>query len=317
MFVKIFKRVNIQTVITSFFLVFFASLFINYCISFGAISQELVFRTIWTTFLFIGFAVFIALLEAKKLNTVFVAIHLLSFPLIILLYSNEGGLNTQKIMYGIALLFALNIYTREFKQKQPTKEIFILGVIISTITFFNYNFALFYIVPALFFIEPQYRRLRNVIILLTAILFTTQFLMIGSKFFTGNFLYENISLAQSNFPETLSNRKAEFLWVSVVIISLLIAVFFRPEQYRYIAGKNKVFRSLQFMLVWLIISILFRYLNLYQGNEKWALSFIPTAFFIGLGLDYIKNKLTKELIIIAIIIFAIFFNLYQFNLIPF
>ena len=141
--------------------------------------------------------------------------------------------------------------------------------------------------------------------------------MIGSKFFTGNFLYENISLAQSNFPETLSNRKAEFLWVSVVIISLLIAVFFRPAQYRYIAGKNKVFRSLQFMLVWLIISILFRYLNLYQGNEKWALSFIPTAFFIGLGLDYIKNKLTKELIIIAIIIFAIFFNLYQFNLIPF
>ena len=283
MFVKIFKRVNIQTVITSFFLVFFASLFINYCISFGAISQELVFRTIWTTFLFMGFAVFIALLEAKKLNTVFVAIHLLSFPLIILLYSNEGGLNTQKIMYGIALLFALNIYTREFKQKQPTKEIFILGVIISTISFFNYNFALFYIVPALFFIEPQYRRLRNVIILLTAI----------------------------------SNRKAEFLWVSVVIISLLIAVFFRPAQYRYIAGKNKVFRSLQFMLVWLIISILFRYLNLYQGNEKWALSFIPTAFFIGLGLDYIKNKLTKELIIIAIIIFAIFFNLYQFNLIPF
>ncbi len=311
MFAKIFKRVSIQAFIASFFLCFFANLFITYCMSLGDIKQDAFLKTVGFSFLFILITLLVSLSENKKLNAKFGATHLLSFPLTILLFNQEGTFDLKRGLIGLFLLIALNVYTRELKQKQPTQEIFLLSVLITSISFFNYNFVLFYTVPFLFFIEPQYRRLKNGIILITGILCTTQFLMVCSYFLTGHFFYKSVNV------NTIDFQVSESLWLGAILGSVVIALFFRPTQYKNSLGKQGVYRAFQFMLIWLIISILFRYLNLYHGNEKWLLSFIPTAFFLGLGIDYIKNNLIKELLILTLIITAVSFNLYQYNLISF
>jgi len=311
MFAKIFKRVSIQAFIASFFLCFFANLFVIYCTSLGTIKQEAFLKTLGFSFLFIVITILVTLSENKKLNAKFGAIHLLSFPLAILLFNQEGTLDLRRGLIGLFLLIALNVYTRDLKQKQPIKEIFLLSVLITSISFFNYNFVLFYTVPFLFFIEPQYRRLKNGIILITGIVCTAQFLMVCSYFLTGHFFYK------SNNLSTIDFQVSETLWLIAINGSVLTAFFFRSAQYKNTLGKNGVFRAFQFMFIWLIISILFRYLNLYHGNERWLLSFIPTAFFLGFGLEYLKNNLIKNLFILAIIIIAVYFRLHQYNLIPF
>jgi hypothetical protein len=71
------------------------------------------------------------------------------------------------------------------------------------------------------------------------------------------------------------------------------------------------------MFLWLVISILFRSLDLYQGNEKWILSFIPTAFFLGIRIEYVKKEWLKNGLILVLISGAILTKLYLHEFISF
>lgn len=317
MFAKIFKRVSIQTFIASFFLCLIIIVFSAYCIYSGELTQKRFLKTLWMSLFFIGTTLLVSLSENKNLNQKFGAVHLLSFPLAILLFNYEGAFDFKKGLITLGLLIALNIFTTDLKQKQPLGQIFLLGMLITTISFYNYYLAFFYAVPLLFFLEPQHRKRKNGIILLASIFLTMQFLMAASYLTTGSFIYQSTPTIAKNLIASTIQNVSEIPWIITIIFSLLISIFYRPKEYKFAVGKNDAFRTYQFMLVWLIISILFRSFDLYLGNEKWILSFIPTAFFLGLALDSLTKDRLKNSAIIMIILLGATIKLYQHQLISF
>ena len=310
MFAKIFKRVSILTFIASFFLFLIIIFFSAYCIFSGELTQKIILKTLWMSLFFIGTTLLVSLSENKNLNQRFGAVHLLSFPLTILLYNYEGTFDFKKGLITLGLLIVLNIYTTDLKQKQPSGQIFLLGILITCVSFFNYFLAFFYAVPLLFFLEPQYRKRKNGILLLASIFLTLQFLMAVSYLTTDNFFYESTPIVFKNSFNGLSHNVSETPWIITIIISLIISIFYRPKEYKFSVEKNDAHRTFQFMTVWLVISILFRYFNLHIGKGEWLLSFIPSAFFLGLGIEFIKKDKLKDVLIIIIIITAVLFKLH-------
>ena len=174
MFSKIFKRLSFLTFIASFFLCLIIIVFSAYCIYSGELTQKIILKTLWMSLFFIGTTLLVSLSENKNLNQKFGAVHLLSFPLAILLFNYESAFDFKKGLIILGLLIALNIYTTDLKQKQPLGQIFLLGILITCMSFYNYFLAFFYAVPLLFFLEPQYRKRKNGILLLASIFLTLQ-----------------------------------------------------------------------------------------------------------------------------------------------
>ena len=317
MFAKIFKRVSILTFIASFFLFLIIIFFSAYCIFSGELTQKIILKTLWMSLFFIGTTLLVSLSENKNLNQRFGAVHLLSFPLTILLYNYEGTFDFKKGLITLGLLIVLNIYTTDLKQKQPSGQIFLLGILITCVSFFNYFLAFFYAVPLLFFLEPQYRKRKNGILLLASIFLTLQFLMAVSYLTTDSFFYGRTPTLAKNPFASMSQNVSETPWIITIIFSLLISIFNRPKEYKFAVGKNDAYRAFQFMLVWQIISILFRSFDLYLGNEKWILSIIPTAFFLGLAIEFLSKDRLKNSVIIMIILVGATIKLYQHQLISF
>ena len=317
MFAKIFKRVSIKTFIVSFFLCFIFIVFTAYCFFLGKLTQESVIRTFGLSFLLVMSTFLVSLSENKNLNRRFGAIHLLSFPLALLLFNWEGVFDFKKSFILFGLLFSLNIFSSDLKNKQPSGQIFSLGILITGISFYNYYLAFFYTVPLLFFLESQYRKRMNGILLLASIFLTLQFLMAVSYLTTDNFFYESTPIVFKNSFNGLSHNVSETPWIITIIISLIISIFYRPKEYKFSVEKNDAHRTFQFMTVWLVISILFRYFNLHIGKGEWLLSFIPSAFFLGLGIEFIKKDKLKDVLIIIIIITAVLFKLHLNSLFSF
>jgi hypothetical protein len=65
-----------------------------------------------------------------------------------------------------------------------------------------------------------------------------------------------------------------------------------------------------FMIFWLIITVLFRYFNLYSGEGKWSMSLIPVAYFIGIWIKGIKKDFLRDMLVFSLILIAITSKIY-------
>jgi predicted branched-subunit amino acid permease len=65
-----------------------------------------------------------------------------------------------------------------------------------------------------------------------------------------------------------------------------------------------------FMIFWLIITVLFRYFNLYSGEGKWSMSLIPTAYFIGIWIKRAKEDYQRDILVFSLIFVAITSKIY-------
>ena len=60
-----------------------------------------------------------------------------------------------------------------------------------------------------------------------------------------------------------------------------------------------------FMLFWLLISIFFRVFNLYQDSTLWLLSFIPSAYLLGIIFERFEKQINREFLFYSLSIFGI------------
>ena len=60
-----------------------------------------------------------------------------------------------------------------------------------------------------------------------------------------------------------------------------------------------------FMLFWLLISIVFRVFNLYQDSSLWLLSFIPSAYLLGIIFERFEKQINREFLFYSLSIFGI------------
>ena len=316
MFTKIFKRVSIQSLISSFFFCVLASFFNTYCIKAGNIDLQDLVKTLVLCFFLLIAIVIVSFSQARRLNTSFGAIHLLSFPLCILLFNQEGGLSYNKVIVFLIVLIMVNVLSKNINNTTSTKTFFMLGFLGTIITYINIYCVLFFIPPILIFSETSYRNSKNLIAFCVAVIFTLQLLLLLTFIATGTFFYEPAAL-KTEISISGVYSPNDLVWTVAVFIAFLTATIFRPSEYKIKAQKNNTHRVFQFMLIWLLISIFFRYFNLYDGTGKWLQSLVPTAFFIGIAIDVIKSSQIKNLIITVVVFAATSLKLFDYGLISF
>ncbi|MFQ3340403.1 MAG: hypothetical protein ACI9TK_000054 [Flavobacteriaceae bacterium] len=316
MFTKIFKKVSIESLISSFFFCVLAFFFNTYCIKAGNIDSQALVKTL-VFFFFALIAIFIvSFSQARRLNTLFGAIQLMSLPLCFLIFIQEGGLSYNKVIVLLIVLIMVNVLSKNINNTISTKTFFILGFLGTIISYINIYYALFFITPILIFSETSYRNIKNLIVFCVAIIFSLQSLLLLSFIATGTFFYEPAVL-KTQISVSGDYSPNDLVWTITVFIALLTATIFRPSEHKIKAQKNNTQRVFQFMLIWLLISIFFRYFNLYDGTGKWLESFVPTSFFIGIAIDAIKSSQIKNLTITVVIFAAISLKLFNYGLISF
>ena len=314
MFTKIFKRVSIQSLITSFFLCFLANLFMTYCVTVGNIDSQALVKTMYLSLAYISIILTIAFSESRRLNQSFGSIHLLSIPICILLFNQQGGFVLDKVIVLAVILRTITLFSKDYKTTPPTKALFLLGFLFTIISFINSYYVLFFITPLLILKEAKHRNTKNIMALLTGIILSLQSLCLICYLATGSFFYKTMYLKASVNGSYSSN---DLVWSVTVFIALLIATVFRPAEYKIKAQRNNTQRTFLFMLMFLLISIFLRYYNEVEQKELWLESFIPVAFFIGIAIDALKKRQLKNTIITVVIFASIGLKLFAYDLISF
>ena len=141
MITKIFKRLSIFSYIVSFFLTLAVNLFDLYSRNAAEIYPGLFQRALTISSGLIIIIVMVSLSATKKINTKFGAEHLLSFPVCLLLFYQDAGLNYQKFFLGIILVIALNIFSKDWSKGNSNKALFSLGCLFTITSFINSYFS--------------------------------------------------------------------------------------------------------------------------------------------------------------------------------
>ena len=250
-----------------------------------------------------------AISEARRFNLKFGATHLISFPLCIMLFSQGQFVNPQKLIIAFSLLFAANILSKEINKINPVKDFFLLGFIFTSLSYINPNLSLFFLsilLPILYIPSKQ----KALISILLGIVAALSILITISHAFTGNIFYTQPEILGSNIFTPFDKNNSEFVWISTVIIALIASLLMKQKKLQ----KRSLFdlgNSGNFMSIWLVISIIFRFFDLYQDESKWLLSYIPTAFFIGNIFETLTKERYREILFYSLLFVGVISNLYN------
>tara|TARA_X000001036_G_scaffold295634_1_gene274814 strand:+ start:1471 stop:2400 length:930 start_codon:yes stop_codon:yes gene_type:complete len=307
MITNIFKRVSIESIVASFFLVYLA-FFFNLNISNPQLSFKLLLeKSLLLTTAMMIFNLVIAYNEFKKLNIRFGSQYLISLPICIFFLYLEGGADLQKILIGILILFSLNIFSRDFNNSSILKSIFSLGIIYTIMSFVNINLSVFFfLIIFLFRYIPDIKK--TIIALALSILVTLQLLFLITYLITGDFFYHKPEFMSANISPANNFNENEFIWVILIVIAFLISFFYNKKSELKFSSQNKMLNI--FMIFWLIITVLFRYFNLYSGEGKWSMSLIPAAYFIGIWIKRVKKDYQRDILVFSLIFVAITSKIY-------
>jgi len=302
MITNIFKRVSIKSISASFFLTFLAFFFDLNIYNPEITLRYLLEKSLILTITIMVFNLIIAFNEYRKLNIRFGSQYLISLPICIFLFYHDAGTDYQKILVGIMILLSLNIFSRDFNKFSIFRSIFSLGIIFTIISFFNINLSLFFfsIILLLKYITDFKK---SIISLTLSVAVTLHLLLIFTYLKTGKFFYQNPEFLSESISVANFFPKNEFIWITIIFIAFLIAIFQKKNNKLDFTPQNKMLNS--FMIFWLAVSVLFRYFNLYSGEGRWSLSLMPTAYFIGIWIKEIKKDFWRDILVCSLIIIAV------------
>ncbi len=305
MFTNIFKRFSIQAILACFFLSLGANFFNLFWRAGGVIYSKIFYHSLILTLIVLLFILIIHLSKSKRLKLNFGSSYLLSFPIcILLLYQGDGSnLNGQKLIIGLLLLLAGNIFSKEFNKVNKAKDFFNLGMIFTTISFINIYLSMFFI--SLIFLIPKIIDKQNALLSLFLGIFSSLSILISiTHYSTGQIFYTRPDILNRNFTFENVKEFTEFIW-SFIVIALVIFSIVKHN------GKDKRLKTNNekiFMLFWLLISIVFRFFNLYQDSTLWLLSFIPSAYLLGNIFERFEKEINREILFYILFIFGIVSN---------
>jgi len=309
MITNIFKRFTIRGTIVCFFLSLLANIFNLFCRVGGSFYGEIFIEAFILSLNIILFIVIISFSETRRFNLRFGSPHLLSFPLCIILFNQEQFLNPQKLIIAFSLLFAANILSKEINEINPVKDFFLLGFIFTSLSYINLNLSLFFfsIVLVIIYIPSKQKALISILLGIAAAL---SILITISHAITGNIFYTQPEILGSNIFTPFDKNNSEFVWISTVIIALIASLWMKQKKLQ----KRSLFylgNSGNFMSIWLVISLIFRFFDLYQDESKWLLSYIPTAFFIGNIFEIIRKDRNREILFFTLLFIGVISKLYD------
>ena len=122
-----------------------------------------------------------------------------------------------------------------------------------------------------------------------------------SHYRTGQIFYIRPNILNSNFTYENVKDFSEIPWSLIVIILIIYSFLKYNDNVKNSNGSNEKI----FMLFWLFISIVFRVFNLYQDSTLWLLSFIPSAYLLGIIFERFEKQINREFLFYSLFIFGI------------
>ena len=305
MFTNIFKRFSIQAILACFFLSLIANFFNLYWRAGGEIYSKIFYHSLILTLIVLLFILIIFFSKSKRLKLNFGSSYLLSFPIcVLLLYQGDASnLNGQKLIIGLLLLLAFNIFSKEFNKVYKAKDLFNLGMIFTTISFINIYLSMFFI--SLIFLIPKIIDKQKILLsLLLGIFSSLSILITLTHFGTGQIFYTQPDMLNRNFTNENVKEFSEFIWLFIVIVLFIFSIVKHNSRSKSLKANNEK----NFMLFWLFISIVFRVFNLYQDSTLWLLSFIPSAYLLGNIFERFEKEINREILFYVLFIFGIVSN---------
>ena len=313
MVTNIFKRLTIRAIITCFFLTYTANFFVLFCRASANLYNQILIESFFFSLNILLIIILAAISEARRVNLKFGANHLISFPLCIILFAEGQLINPQKLVIVFSLLFSANILSKEINKINPVKDFFLLGFILTSISYINPNLSLFFFSIVLVIIYIPFKQ-KALISILLGIVAALSILITISHAFTGNIFYTQPEVLGLNIFTPFKKSNSEFVWISTVIIALIASLLMKQKKLQ----KRSLFdlgNSGNFMSIWLLISIIFRVFDLYVDESKWLLSYIPTAFFIGNIFETLSKERYREILFYSLLFIGVISNLYKISLI--
>ena len=313
MVTKIFKRLTIRAIITCFFLTYTANFFVLFCRASANLYNQILIESFFFSLNILLIIILAAISEARRFNLKFGANHLISFPLCIILFAEGQLINPQKLVIVFSLLFSANILSKEINKINPVKDFFLLGFILTSISYINPNLSLFFFSIVLVIIYIPFKQ-KALISILLGIVAALSILITISHAFTGNIFYTQPEVLGLNIFTPFKKSNSEFVWISTVIIALIASLLMKQKKLQ----RRSLFdlgNSGNFMSIWLLISIIFRVFDLYVDESKWLLSYIPTAFFIGNIFETLTKERYREILFYSLLFIGVISNLYKISLI--
>ena len=307
MVTNIFKRLTIRAIITGFFLTFSANFFVLFCRASGNLFNQIFIESFIFSLNILLIIILAAISEARRFNLKFGATHLISFPLCILLFAQGHFVNPQKLIIAFSLLFAANILSKEINKINPVKDFFLLGFIFTSLSYINPNLSLFFpsILLTILYIPSKQKALISILLGIVAAL---SILITISHAITGNIFYTQPEILGSHIFTPFKDNNSEFVWISIVIIALIASLLMKQKKLQ----KRSLFdlgNSGNFMSIWLVISIIFRVFDLYEDESKWLLSYIPTAYFIGIIFENLTKERYREILFYSLLFVGVMYNI--------
>ena len=306
MIVKIFNKVGLKAYIFSFAFSLAVIFLINYCIYHKKWNINNIFEILFFWIIFALFTVYVSYLQSKKTSYKPSGINLLSFPLAILFFPNGTGLVISKIIIGLILVYSEYLFIKALFSNSKNKYLFDLSIFISFVVLFNKAFLIFYVFPVLVvFIQKLFNTKSLIALLFPVLLIPFIFYSLDTLFPPDMFgLINNTNNIQP--WRYLNQTNGEWVWFVILTISVYVTVFNRPK-------GNEKSSAFLFMSIWLYSSFFIGFLGLNIGQERWLLSFIPAAFFLGVFIENIKSDILKNSIILLAAIFIVIFKLLKFE----
>jgi len=306
MIVKFFYKVGPRAYALSFAFSLAAISLINYCKYHEdwALNNILEIFVLWAIFAL--FTIYVTFLQSKKLSSKLSGVHLLTFPCIFLFFPNGPGLVIPKIIIGLILVYAEHLFFLAIYSKSKYKYLFDLSIFISIIVLFNKALLIFYVFPILVVFSEKLFSIKSFIALfLPIILVPFTFYGLSTLAPTNIFGVAN-HIPKIQLLGYLDQTSADWVWFVILLISIYVSIFKPPKE----SEKSTVFL---FMKIWLYLSIFIGFLGLNLGQERWLLSFIPSAFFFGHLIEKMRSEILKNAIFFLGLIFIVFFKLFHFE----
>jgi len=306
MIVKIFNKVGLKAYIFSFAFSLAVIFLINYCKHHNDWGLNNIFEilVLWTIFTFFTF--FVSFLQSRKTKVNLSGIHLLTFPLVFLFFPNGPGLAIFKIIIGLILVYSEYLFIKALFTKYKNKYLFDLTIFISIIVLFNPALSIFYVFPILVVFNQKLYSIKTLIaILFPVLLMPFIFYSLDTLAPYDKFGIENHKLKIQPW-RYLDQTYGDWVWFVILAVSIYVTIFNRPK------GIEKASAFL-FMTIWLYLSLFIGFLGLNLDQERWLLSFVPSAFFFGAFIENIKSDKLKNSVIITAAIFIVIFKLTNFE----
>tara|TARA_B100000700_G_scaffold260051_1_gene295302 strand:- start:6816 stop:7463 length:648 start_codon:yes stop_codon:yes gene_type:complete len=211
------------------------------------------------------------------------------------------------------LVYSKYVYGRVLFSENSAKNLFDLSFIFSLILIYNNSLAIFYLIPLAMLLKQKYRDMKHFVCFVLPVTFVPLFINAISIVIPEQIFGSFYSFMELNLWDFTIQSNSEFLWGIIIILSVYATIFYKPKVYQQNSNPENI-SGFNFMSFWLYASILLGILGLHVGAGRWFLSFIPSAYFIGIFFNKIRSRFVKNYLISFSLIAIIIFKLIDFKI---